>query len=241
MPSFVTAHPFSSAAVLACILIAVELVLLIGLLEETKGFRPPPKATQAQESSSEALINRLHFGYLFIFSGMEFTLPFLALDRFAFTYVQQGKLFGFLGILSVLVQGGYVRRVKGPEKIAKQGMVGCVIGLAVLGLVASLGASIRYLYLGVAFLAFASATVVSCLTSLLTLAVEQSNNRDRSAAALGRFRSFGQLGRALGPMAACSIYWSLGPASCYYVGAVSLALVYSAFVKYFPAPPPKQD
>ncbi|KAJ9059687.1 hypothetical protein DSO57_1038844 [Entomophthora muscae] len=236
LPSFVTTHPFSSAAVLACILIIIELVLLVGLLEETKGFRPPPAVTQIQESSSEALINRIHFGYLFIFSGMEFTLPFLALDRFSFTYVQQGKLFGFLGILSVLVQGGYVRRVKGPEKIAKQGMLGCIIGLIVIGLVATMSGSIQYLYLGVAFLAFASATVVSCLTSLLTLAVENQNDMSRSAAALGRFRSYGQLGRALGPIAACSIYWSLGPAACYYVGAISLTLVYSAFLKHSLSP-----
>ncbi|KAI0239152.1 hypothetical protein L0F63_004543, partial [Massospora cicadina] len=107
-----------------------------------------------------------------------------------------------MGILSVLVQGGYVRRVRNPETIAKQGMVGCIIGLAVIGLVAFAGGGVRHLYLGVGFLAFASATVVSCLTALLTLAVENENGIERSAAALGRFRSHGQLGRALGPIAA---------------------------------------
>jgi len=202
-------------------------------LDETITYRSniPPSTTELPPSTysdpvKENLINRIHFAYLFVFSGMEFTLPFLAFDKFNFTYTQQGKLFGFLGILSVLVQGGYVRRSNEAGKLVAQGMGACLLGLLALGLVARIGGGETALYVGVTFLAFASATVVSCLTALLTLTVDQGQG-----AALGRFRSYGQLGRAFGPVVACGAYWGLGPSTCYFLGAASVGLVLLQFRK----------
>lgn len=229
----VTTHPFAAAALLACILIIVEIIVLFFFLDETITYRSniPPSTTELPPSTysdpvKENLINRIHFAYLFVFSGMEFTLPFLAFDKFNFTYTQQGKLFGFLGILSVLVQGGYVRRSNEAGKLVAQGMGACLLGLLALGLVARIGGGETALYVGVTFLAFASATVVSCLTALLTLTVDQGQG-----AALGRFRSYGQLGRAFGPVVACGAYWGLGPSTCYFLGAASVGLVLLQFRK----------
>ncbi|CAG8707586.1 4496_t:CDS:2, partial [Racocetra fulgida] len=41
---------------------------------------------------------------------MEFTLTFLTFDLFNFTNMQNGALLGYIGILSSILQGGYVRR-----------------------------------------------------------------------------------------------------------------------------------
>jgi len=43
--------------------------------------------------------------------------------------------------------------------------------------------------------------------------------------ALGRFRSRGQLGRALGPLLACASYWSFGPSPTYFAGAIAMLLL----------------
>ncbi|CAH8453222.1 unnamed protein product [Heterobilharzia americana] len=52
------------------------------------------------------------FAYLCIFCGIEYTIIFLARIRFDFTSVDQGKMFGFIGILMMIVQGGFIRRFK---------------------------------------------------------------------------------------------------------------------------------
>ncbi|KAI0239153.1 hypothetical protein L0F63_004544, partial [Massospora cicadina] len=75
LPTNLATHPFSSAAILACGLILLELILLIGLLEETKGSRPRLKARVAQASSSEVRINRIHFGYIFHLLGNNLRSP----------------------------------------------------------------------------------------------------------------------------------------------------------------------
>ncbi|KAG0289766.1 hypothetical protein BGZ98_003724, partial [Dissophora globulifera] len=216
-----------------------------------------------------------HFAHLFLFSGMEFTLTFLTFHLFDFTHMQQGALLGYIGILSSLIQGGYVRRranVVGEKRMVLQGMIAAALGLGCIALVSSGGGSsigelaameettmpavfknavlwlkaqdwsrstkMWGLYAGATGLAVTSATVVNCLTSLASLVCDMGSdspslsqsNGDATAArsqpigkglALGRFRSWGQLGRAAGPIAA----W---PLVCY--GAASLAVAGLAVV-----------
>ncbi|KAF5398741.1 hypothetical protein PHET_07608 [Paragonimus heterotremus] len=50
------------------------------------------------------------FGYLMIFSGLEFSLLFLTRTRFGYTGRDQGYMFFFMGILMIIVQGGLIRR-----------------------------------------------------------------------------------------------------------------------------------
>ena len=72
---------------------------------------------KAEEKDSLKTIGRTYFLYLFLYSGLEFTLTFLTHSRFNFTSMDQGKMFLFIGILMAVVQGGYVRRIPpGREK-----------------------------------------------------------------------------------------------------------------------------
>ncbi|KAF9171312.1 hypothetical protein BGX20_007802 [Mortierella sp. AD010] len=216
-----------------------------------------------------------HFAHLFLFSGMEFTLTFLTFHLFDFSHMQQGALLGYIGILSSLIQGGYVRRRAnkvGEKRMVLQGMMAAAIGLGCIALVSSGGSAdssstfdfkldssvfrsvvmwfdaqnwsrksrMWGLYAGATGLAVTSATVVNCLTSLASLVCDMgsddpSTNSDGTAnkesgtqsigkgLALGRFRSWGQLGRAAGPIAACSLYWRVGPLICYAVASVAVA------------------
>merc|ERR1719158_819689 len=72
---------------------------------------------ETKEHSNLCQVGLLYFIYLFLYSGMEFTLTFLTHLRFDFTSMQQGKMFLFIGTLMAIFQGGYVRRIPpGSEK-----------------------------------------------------------------------------------------------------------------------------
>uniref|UniRef100_A0A7N5K365 Major facilitator superfamily domain containing 10 n=1 Tax=Ailuropoda melanoleuca TaxID=9646 RepID=A0A7N5K365_AILME len=60
----------------------------------------------------------VYFLYLFLFSGLEYTLSFLAHQRFLFSSLQQGKMFFFIGLTMATVQGAYARRISPGREIA---------------------------------------------------------------------------------------------------------------------------
>lgn len=144
---------------------------------------------------------------------------------FDWTNAQNGRLLGFIGILSTLLQGGYVRRAiakTGEIVMARRGVSSCVFSLFFLSLLPYLARDevpyfagggvrigIRLMYLAAAFLAFTSATVVNSLTALASLQCDEDSEQEgkkvlhpelSKGRALGQFRSSGQLGRAIGPL-----------------------------------------
>ncbi|ORX49407.1 MFS general substrate transporter [Hesseltinella vesiculosa] len=238
-------YPYSMAALVALLLLLIETIYLFTQLPETssqpapssdsnksKKNKPSPTATTTKADpglSQKQNDNLWNLGlvqcmFTFLFSGMEFTLVFLTYDVLSYSHLQQGKLLGFMGIASAMIQGGYVRRKRQQEKtLAVQGMILGTFGLASLALVGlQLGALATSvcLYCGVLCLAFTSGTVVNSLTSLASLQSQQDQGKH-----LGLFRSFGQLGRALGPLSACTVYWILGPVWTYGIGAMCLSLL----------------
>jgi hypothetical protein len=147
---------------------------------------------------------------------------------FDWSNTQNGKLIGGIGIISAAIQGGYVRRAlaRGGElKMARSGTSSCAIGLVALALVPHFalsrpGLAVRLLQAAAICMAFTSATVVNALTAHASLqcdeappefaAVETDDGKPiqdiarlpelAKGQALGRFRSSGQLGRAIGPL-----------------------------------------
>lgn len=64
------------------------------------------------------VLGRVYFLFLFLYSGLEYTLTFLTHLRFNYNAAQQGKMLLFIGLLMAFFQGGLVRRVKpGKEKM----------------------------------------------------------------------------------------------------------------------------
>lgn len=154
---------------------------------------------------------------------------------------QNGRLLGFIGILSSLLQGGYVRKASSnPSKtfsLAFSGIRACQFSLLLLATLPSLSerhkgdsskAPMAILYLAAAGLAFVSATVVTSLNSLASLETDEGGARGdgiEKGKALGKFRSKGQLGRALGPLFATGLYWCISPGVAYACCAVGTMLV----------------
>lgn len=192
--------------------------------------------------------------------GMEFTLTFLTYDRFGFSNLDQGLLLSFMGVLTALIQGGWVRR-KGKNRepnLILQGIFSCSAGLLVLGYLAVAPTGKMWLYVGAAFLSVTNGTVVTCLTALASFsgsveteeegaekldpstaanATQNSSNRADKASsrghALGVFRSIGQLGRSLGPLVACSCYWMLGSVQAYLLASTLMFLLATALMVIF--------
>lgn len=132
---------------------------------------------------------------------------------------QNGILIGSIGIVSALLQGGYVRRAipkVGEGMMARRGILSCSLGLIFLTVVPVLVANhgtmaVRLLQGAAVCLAFTSATVVNSLTSYASLQCDEGVDEDTGkphmehpqlakGKALGEFRSSGQLGRAIGPL-----------------------------------------
>lgn len=129
-------------------------------------------------------------------------------------------LIGSIGIVSALLQGGYVRRAiptVGEGSMARRGVLSCTFGLALLALVPRYAISHpsrahRLLQASAVCLAFTSATVVNVLTAYASLQCDEGgfdastgkpikeNVQLAKGKALGKFRSSGQLGRAIGPL-----------------------------------------
>lgn len=163
-----------------------------------------------------------YFIYLFLFSGLEFTLTFLVHIRYQYTSMQQGKMFVFMGLIMALLQGGYVRRIKpGQEKrVALTGMLLLIPAFVVIAF-----ASSPFLYyLGLALFSIASGTVVPCMTTIVTLIGPE----DQKGTVMGIFRSLGALSRAFGPAAASAVYWGAGAGVCYIWGA--LLMVFPVYI-----------
>ncbi|CEP12289.1 hypothetical protein [Parasitella parasitica] len=236
-------YPYSMAAFVGLVLLVVETAYLYIALPETIHFRQQLEATASSSNNNmettepitlqmiqTRLMNLEHLkqimcAFSFLFSGMEFTLVFLTFDVLDYSHMQQGKLLGFMGIVSALIQGGYVRRrvqKVGEKMMVLQGMLSCVAGLYCLAHCVKASNPVAWLYAGVTCLAFTSGTVVNCLTSLASLQCHEKSSNDAlsKGRALGEFRSFGQLGRALGPISTCGFYWIFGPGACYALGAL---------------------
>jgi len=82
-------------------------------------------------------------------------------------------------------------------------------------------------------MAFTSATVVNSLTAYASLQCDEADYDKvtgkplehpqlAKGKALGKFRSSGQLGRAIGPILACASYWTFGPSYTYAALALSM-------------------
>ncbi|KAK0468212.1 major facilitator superfamily domain-containing protein [Desarmillaria tabescens] len=268
---------FAVPAILTLILLTIETAFLAIALPETrgKGLRlsteekaassngkaPDGKPAVSKKASIEKRLATLkslrHFHLLFLglFSGVEFTLTFLTFDLFDWNNKQNGMLIGSIGIISALLQGGYVRRATskiGEGVMARRGVSSCAVGLVLLALLPQFVTSKpvlahRLLQGAAVCMAFTSATVVNSLTAFASLQCDEGgfdpvtgkNVKEHpqlaKGKALGNFRSAGQLGRAVGPLLACASYWTVGP-SYTYAGAAIAMFVLSSGMKRIAKP-----
>ncbi|KAK4187322.1 major facilitator superfamily domain-containing protein [Podospora australis] len=232
----VAANPFATAAGVSLFLILTETVYLYYALPETlprivaenkensaattadkeTDTKTAPAPALVQRTNSHFLLNFVHMTFLLFFSGMEFSLPFMTYDLFAYTSAKNGRLLGYVGLVASLLQGGVTRRLP-PLLSVRIGVVACLISFGLLARISTVSG----LYLAATGLATTSATVVSGLNTLSSFEASEGERGGK----LGILRSWGQLGRGLGPVLFTSVYWWAGREVAYAIGATGIAFV----------------
>jgi MFS family permease len=225
--STVAANPFATAAAVSLALVVTETVYLYFALPETlpaltrpgvdkKDEKAPVKAAPVTRTNSHFLLNLVHLTFLLFFSGMEFSLPFMTYDLFSYSSRRNGKLLGYIGLVASLLQGGFTRRAP-PLFCVRLGLVACMISFAIL----KSTTTVSGLYLAATGLAVTSATVVTGLNALSSFEANEGERGEK----LGNLRSWGQMGRGLGPVLFTSVYWWAGREVAYSIGALGISLV----------------
>ena len=223
-------NPFSSAALIAFTLSVINIFLLIRFFNETwkpelvKDLASRPQRTfnilkifKPLPILNVNIVNFTYFLFISIFSGMEFTLTFLTVERLNYLPMHNGFMFVFIGLMIALVQGGFVRRkahIIGEAKVTLIGLFTIIPGLILI----SFAHSTFLLLLGLFFLSAGSAMAIPCLTSLVSL----FSPRELQGKSLGIFRSLGAVGRIVGPLAGSIIFWRFGSSAAYIAGAIAL-------------------
>lgn len=249
----VARNPFATAAGFSLFLIVTETIYLYVALPETL----PAVQKKDEKSSGNAngtvrvekekertnpvwLLNLTHFAFVLIFSGMEFSLPFMTYDLFRYSSAQSGRLLGYMGLIASILQGGVVRRLH-PLQVVQSGVLACAGAFFLLGSLTTT----RGLYTAATLLAVTSGTVVTGLNSLSSFEARKGAR----GSTLGNHRSWGtllftyrtmltktgQLGRALGPLIFCTLYWWAGRQVAYTIGGTGMlavcGLVFAALKK----------
>lgn len=217
-------NPFSMPALVSLILSLINLVWVTRCFKETlpeeKRVAPKKRGLSVFRIFNTGgphirRTNLLYLIFMLAFSGMEFTLTFLAVERFAFSPAQNGGMFVFIGFILILVQGGLVRRLASPVGEKRLAIAGLAFGIAAfLTLAVALQLDVFFVALGLLALSIGLASPT--LSALVSLYSKESDQ----GAALGVYRSAGSLARAIGPLVAAFVYFAYGSQTAYLFGAV---------------------
>ncbi len=192
--------PFYFAAALA----AVNVVLLYFILPESLSaeYRSKPhertKLAEIFHHGHGRLFGTIVVTYFFTITGFAIMTTLFALfteKHFGFDAHQTGYVFGFIGIISVILQGGLIGRLVkmfGETVLARTGLLLLALSLALLPLVPT----IPMLLLICATIAIANGLVNPTLNGLAS----QMIDRNWQGRALGLMQSAGSVGRLVGPL-----------------------------------------
>jgi DHA1 family tetracycline resistance protein-like MFS transporter len=192
--------PFFFAAVLAAINAALIYLVLPESLSAEQRAHPRKHASMADVFRHQrgAMFGVVLATYFFLVVGFSIMTTLFALfteKRFGYDAQANGYMFGFVGIVSVIVQGGLIGRlikIFGEVALARTGMILTTISLALLPLCNGLGS----LLLVSAGLSAGTGFASPPLSGLASQMVE-SNWQGR---ALGLFQSAGSIARLIGPL-----------------------------------------
>ncbi|CAL7938304.1 unnamed protein product [Xylocopa violacea] len=171
-----------------------------------------------QDKKSLKTLGYAYFIYLFVYSGLEFTITFLTHYLFEFTSMQQGWMFLGIGLVMAILQGSWVRTIPSnkTKSVAELGLWLIIPAFVCIGF----ANDIFTLSVGLLLFAVSTAMVVTCMMTLVT----RMGPNNQKGAITGVFRSLGALARACGPVVASSAFWCIGSKATYLTGAVCLIL-----------------
>jgi MFS family permease len=230
-------NPFSVPALVSFALALTNLIWVARSFKETLPIENRGKANSDRKGvpvfrmfksrcPETRRTNLVYLLYMLAFSGMEFTLTFLAVERFQFSPAQNGGMFVFIGFVLIIVQGGIVRRLAGPVGEKRLAVAGIACGIAAF-LILAIALNLGLFFGALALMAFSIGLVSPTLSALVSLYTKE----EEQGAAIGVFRSAGSLARAIGPLLAAFAYFAYGSKSAYLFGAIIVILPFILALK----------
>lgn len=222
-------NPFSVPALIAFALGLLNLVWISRKFKETlppaaRGkteearTRNPLRAILSLDNAPVRSVNLVSFVYQLAFVAMEASLVFVGFQRFGWNAFDNGMLMGFLGFCSILTQGVIVRRLLKrlrETSILSTGLVFSAAGFLCVGYAGAPWA----IYLGVGLIALGGGLVNPSTTGLISLYASPAEQ----GRVLGIFRSLGSLARAVTPIIAGIVFFTVGAQWLYCVaGALAI-------------------
>ena len=149
-----------------------------------KKKQKPAAAPALTRTNTHLLLNSTHLLFILFFSGIEFSLPFMTYDLFAYPSRRTGLLLGFMGLIASALQATLTRRLH-PLRVVQIGVVACTVAFVLLGRVQTEAG----LWGASALLAVTTATVVTGLNALSSFEAGEGERGGK----LGNHRSWGEL------------------------------------------------
>ncbi|HEU4405771.1 MAG TPA: MFS transporter [Polyangiaceae bacterium] len=187
---------------------------------------PPPSAPAAPRGSLAlplALPLALNLLIVTSFAGLEQTFALFTHDAFKFDARATGNVFGLMGFVAALVQGGLIRRLTrrvGEVALIRVGLTFQIAAFTLLALAPGLGPGALY----------AAVVVIGCGSGILSPSVSSYVSQKAAAttqgATLGVLQSTGALGRTLGPGTGGALYQGAGLVAPYVASAVGMTVAW---------------
>ena len=153
------------------------------------------------------------------FTAMEAVFPLFTQHSFGWTALQNGYIFTYAGVVIVLMQGGLVGQLVkrwGERSLLITGLVLLAAGLALL----SWSTNLALLLVALGILSSGDGAVTPMVSALLSFASPPTAQGET----LGLAQGVAGLGRAIGPLAAGSIFAIGGPGAPFILGSALVVL-----------------
>jgi DHA1 family tetracycline resistance protein-like MFS transporter len=164
----------------------------------------------------------INFIFYLWFSGMEQTFRLFTADGFGMSDAGTGRVFGLVGVVSAVIQGGVVPRLAprlGEARLVRAGLGITAGAFALLGVSPLLGPWGKTAL-------WAAAALIACGSGLTSPTLPAFASRRSSATTqgltLGTLQSASALARAAGPILGGALYAAIDPRAPYLIGAVGL-------------------
>jgi MFS transporter, DHA1 family, tetracycline resistance protein len=218
---------FAAAALSAVALVTA----IIALPESLKRDTMVPDGSPASSFSMRQLVEALRrpkvgmllvlfflitFGYANIYA----TFPLISTRHFGFSEREVGYLFGFIGVIGAVTQGGLIRTLSVRFQERQLFLFGAIltsIGLAAIPFAPGTWS----LLLVLAVLSFGTGVMTPSCLSLISRHADER----QQGGILGINQSLGALGRVLGPILGAFLFQALGNAWPFLTGGVVLLVV----------------
>jgi len=174
-----------------------------------------------------AVLYLAFFLITFAFAALEATLSLWADRRWALTPAQVAYLFGYLGVVATIVQGGLVGplvRRFGERKLAITGAGSFAVGLVAL----PLAPSPLLVAIALALLAFGQGTAIPSVSSLIS----RNAPPDEQGRLLGISQSLSAMGRVIGPVWGGVAFARIGIGAPYLTGSAFVLLALITMVRF---------